>query len=342
MRKLFFFFWGLFLLSLAISCTSRLALPGEPFMETKLPESPDYSLEQNWAALPGKSDSADIIPPGVSPENQAQAPADVFFIYPTIFDKGSAWNADLKDLELNRQIDRTTIRHQTTPFNASCRVYAPRYRQMVLGGFYPKSAQDSLDKERALNLAYQDVKNAFEYYLKHYHQDRPIVIAAHSQGSYHTVRLLRDFFDRSSLADKLVAAYVLGWPVRKEEFANLGPCEGPDQTGCVISWATWKKNTRFNKARKGFYKDVIAINPLTWTAEPVLAPASLHDGMLKGDFKTFKRNFSSVQIENNVLWVKNPVKPIPVKNYHIADVNYFWLDIRENVAERIQAYLADK
>ena len=342
MRKLFFPFWGLLLVCLGISCTSRLALPDKSFAEVNLPGPPDYSLDQNWAALPGKSDSADITPPGVSPENQAQAPADVFFIYPTIFEKGGAWNADLEDIELNQQIDRTTIRHQTTPFNASCKVYAPRYRQMVLGGFYPKSRQDSLDKEKALNLAYQDVKKAFEYYLEHYHQDRPIVIAAHSQGSYHAVRLLRDFFDENSLADKLVVAYVLGWPVREAEFDDLNACEDSGQTGCVVSWATWKKKTRFNQNRKAFYQNVIVINPLTWTSDTEVAPATLHKGLLKGDFKTFKRNFSAVEIENNVLWVKNPVSPIPVKNYHIADVNYFWLDIRENVAERIGVFLENE
>ncbi len=204
-----------------ISCTSRLSLPDEPFASELLPTAPDYSLEQNWAALPQKVDSADVVPPGVDQESQATAKADVFFIYPTIFEKGEAWNADITDEELNLRIDRTTIKHQTSPFNASCKVYAPRYRQMVLGGFYPKSPQDSLDKEKALNLAYQDVKQAFQYYLDHYHQGRPIVIAAHSQGSYHGVRLLQEFFDGTPLQGKLVAAYLLGWPFRQSEFEVL-------------------------------------------------------------------------------------------------------------------------
>ncbi len=106
----------------------------------------------------------------------------------------------------------------------------------------------------------------------------------------------------------------------------------------MIGWATWKKNTRFKQKNILFYKNTVVVNPLTWMTSTDLASASQHKGFLKGDFKTIKRNFSEVQIVNNVLWVKNPVKPIPAKNYHIADVNYFWLDIRENVGERVKAF----
>ncbi|MEM6628888.1 MAG: DUF3089 domain-containing protein [Bacteroidota bacterium] len=325
-----------FLLS---SCAGRLAVPENSFGEEIAPASPDYGEAKFWSSLPELRDSADLTPPGASRENQEEALADVFFIHPTIFDGGSAWNANLGDTELNEKVDRTTIRHQGSAFNESCRVFAPRYRQMVLGGFYAKTPEDNESKEKALDLAYEDVKQAFQHYLENYNEGRPIVIASHSQGSRHGVKLMQEFFDGTALQDQLVAAYLLGWPIRPSEFKQLPVCEGPTQNACVIGWATWKKNTRFKEDRKKFYEGVIAVNPLTWETDPTFVPASQHQGMLKGDYKTFKRQFSGVEIQNGVLWVKNPVAPLPAKNYHIADVNYFWLDIRANVAERVEAFL---
>ena len=339
MRNLISYFVALATGCILSSCAGRLAVPDRSFGEEVAPASPDYSQTQFWSSLPEISDSADLTPPGASPENQSQAQADVFFIYPTIFDGGSAWNADLGDTELNERVDRTTIRHQGSVFNGSCRVFAPRYRQMVLGGFYAKTPADNESKEKALDLAYEDVKRAFQFYLENYNEGRPIVIASHSQGSRHGVKLMKEFFDGTALQDQLVAAYLLGWPIRPGEFNSLPVCEEPSQNNCLIAWATWKKKTRFKADRKKFYEGVIAINPLNWSTNPAFVPASKHKGMLKGDFKTFKRQFSGVEIQNGVLWVKNPVAPIPAKNYHIADVNYFWLDIRANVAERVEAFL---
>ena len=339
MRNSFFYLMVFMAICTLYSCAGRLAVPENSFGEEAAPSRPDYRQSQFWSSLPELRDSADLTPPGASPENQSQAQADVFFIYPTIFDGGSAWNADLGNTELNERVDRTTIRHQGSVFNGSCRVFAPRYRQMVLGGFYAKTEADNESKEKALDLAYADVKQAFQYYLETYNEGRPIVIASHSQGSRHGVKLIQEFFDGTALQDQLVAAYLLGWPIRPGEFKELPVCEGPTQNECIIAWATWKKNTRFKGDRKKFYEGVIAVNPLTWQTDPAFVPASQHEGMLKGDYKTFKRQFSGVEIQNGVLWVKNPVAPIPAKNYHIADVNYFWLDIRANVAERVENFL---
>ena len=70
--------------------------------------------------------------------------------------------------------------------------------------------------KQALDFAYQDVKAAFEYYLKHYNNGRPIIIASHSQGTWHAESLLHDYFENdSTLRKRLVAAYLIGGWVKK-------------------------------------------------------------------------------------------------------------------------------
>ena len=78
----------------------------------------------------------------------------------------------------------------------------------------------TMKKIQAFELAYQDVKKAFEYYLEHYNNGRPIIIASHSKGSTHTIRLLKEFFDGKQLKEKLVMAYLIILYINMTEYHN--------------------------------------------------------------------------------------------------------------------------
>jgi hypothetical protein len=153
---------------------------------------PDYSNLNYWAAHPDKKDPSDNLPSDLKNERKDSL-ADVFFIYPTTYTDQSlpmGWNADIDDEAINKKTDKTTILYQASVFNRYCRVFAPRYRQANLLAFYTD------DKEKAktsFDIAYDDVKAAFEYYLKNYNHGRPIIIASHSQGTLHAGRLLKEF-----------------------------------------------------------------------------------------------------------------------------------------------------
>ena len=88
-------------------------------------------------------------------------------------------------------MDKKPVRYQASVFNRSCRVYAPRYRQAIVRVF----KEESKDGKKALDLAYRDVKRAFQYYLDHYNQNRDFIIASHSQGTLHCTRLLKEMID---------------------------------------------------------------------------------------------------------------------------------------------------
>ena len=160
----------------------------------------DYAKQENWAALPTMQDNADWTPKGLQ-NLQDSAKADVFFIHPTTDVTGFKGNAAIDDKSINRQTDNFPIKYQASVFNESCKVYAPRYRQAALNNFFSKNSERS---QEAFDIAYKDVKAAFEYYLKNYNNGRPIIIAGHSQGSKHAQRLLREFFDGQPLQKQLM------------------------------------------------------------------------------------------------------------------------------------------
>ena len=54
------------------------------FHESPIPPAPNYSLQENWSALPFRKDFGDLVPNGYT-DNQAGADVDVFYIHPTLY-----------------------------------------------------------------------------------------------------------------------------------------------------------------------------------------------------------------------------------------------------------------
>jgi len=318
-------------------CSPKL-LPEISFAESPVPPPPDYSQLSNWAAHPDKEDPADRTPEGVTPEAQATAAVDVFFIHPTTFNSGQQWNADVRDAALNAATDNRAILHQPSVFNASCRVFVPRYRQMSLSGFRGQSAERQQYKQQALELAYSDVQAAFAYYLEHENHGRPFILAGHSQGALHGIHLLKEKVDGTELQDRLVAAYLPGWAFKPDAFAHIPPCESPGQTGCVMGWNTYLENT-YPDAYETYYKGSLSTNPLNWRIDEQPAPKSLHRGMLMRNYKIIRPQKIRAQNHDGLLWINRPHPLWWSRRYHIGDINLFWVNIRENVALRVAAYL---
>ena len=305
--------------------------------------APDYSDLNCWAASPFKDDTSDKIPDFLKNETR-EARADVFFIHPTSYfgeKKGSPWNADLRDTTVNNNTDNLSIRLQTSVFNGSCRVFAPRYRQGNMEAFY---VFDTPEAKAAFDLAYSDVKKAFQYYLKHDNKKRPIIIASHSQGTLHAIRLLQEFFDGKPLQKRLVCAYIVGYQIKKDAFKKLPVGERANQTGCFVGWRTFAKG-EIPKGAAAENGNSVCVNPLNWTTSESWASADLHLGIMN-NFETIVPHTVSAGIEPTakILWIDTQVvldeKKSKMTNYHRWDYNLFWMNIRQNVKDRIDAYLA--
>jgi len=305
--------------------------------------APDYGDLNYWAAHPDKEDSADRVPEGVSKETDLAEEVDVFFLHPTTYTgkKGhDQWNGVLTDEKLNERTDGSTILYQASIFNDAGRVFAPRYRQAHLHAYF---SPDTASAKKAFALAYQDVRAAFKYYMEHYNNGRPIIIAAHSQGTTHAGPLLKEFFDGKPLQKKLVAAYLIGMPVPKSFFKEIKPCDTPSSTECFCSWRTFRRDYLPPKEITG---DQIAVtNPLSWSIDDEYQPKTKNQGAVLRKFEKILPELVDAQVEEGVLWVNKPKFPgsflFRTKRYHIVDFNFFYLNVRSNARLRAESWLKE-
>jgi len=332
-------FLSLLLLITLFSCSDKYQAFRSQYQFKSPDGNPDYGNLDYWAAHPWKHDPSDSVPAPLRNEIRDSI-ADVFFLHPTTYTlkREKKQNADIDDDYINAKTDYSTILFQASVFNQQCRVFAPRYRQAHIANFFSK------DKEKAtktFELAYEDLKNAFEYYLKNWNKGRPIIIASHSQGSLLAERLLKEFFEGKPLQKQLVVAYVIGWPVPKEYFTSLNMCADSLQTGCLCSWRTFRKGfvPYYLKNENG---NSYVTNPLNWTTGNEYASKKMNKGSVLTKFNTIFYQTTDAQISNGLLYVKKPKFPWSfiyfTSNYHIADINLYYLNIRENVKSRIDAF----
>ena len=327
------------------------------------PPPPDYSRADSWAAWPGRASSADTIPPGITdaalPEDQK---ADVFFIHPTTYLTGGR-NARYDEPGLaSTQIDQGVLRFQASAFNGCCRIYAPHYRQAGIAAFMK---DDDAQAQAAFQLAYADVLRAFEYYIAHQNHGRPFIIAGHSQGSLHALRLLQERIAGQPLQQRLVAAYVVGYFVPMDiEHTGLPVCRFAAQTGCVLSWNTVKAGAADSSRKQspliwldGRYQHgtglkLVCVNPLNWLLGGT-APAQLNLGALPAvrsgaELRAPLPQLTGATCEGAALQVSIPLQQrlgfadalTLFGSYHIFDYNLFYTNIRVNAKQRVMAYHA--
>ena len=162
----------------------ELIKPESDFNNTKIPPTPDYSDINCWAASPNIEGQQFYVPDSsfvAIKDNDV----DVFYIHPTGYYE-KTWNSNM---DKNRSaFERTEIMlaNQASAFNGSCNIYAPEYRQATYYSFFDKDESG----RKALDLAYTDIESAFDYFVEELNQNRPFMIAAHSQGALLAQRLL--------------------------------------------------------------------------------------------------------------------------------------------------------
>lgn len=331
--------------------------PRPPFDIAQAPPAPDYGDRSAWAADGGDAGAG---PAGVMENYPESRKADVFFILPTSYFSSERWNQPIDDAQTIGRTDSGSIRNQASVFNLCCRVYAPRYRRVTLGGFLCPSPSS----RAAMDLAYSDVKRAFQYYLAHYNHGRPFIIAGHSQGSRHARRLIEEEIDGTKLRSQFVAAYLVGNWIEEAWFARLKtirPCERADDTGCVLTWNTLAEGADAQAQREAFARhsgappefaneSFVCTNPLTWRRSAETAPPELGiGGWIYGDGsrpRKFDPALVSTRCDNGALFVSTPrgiayrVGILPGGDYHNYDYQLAYMNIRKNAKTRVGAFVA--
>jgi hypothetical protein len=327
-------FLRILFLSLILGFAGCKSIEIPSFTSQKAPKAPEYSMTSSWAVIPS-----------TYPENlkhwqtTSDLKADVFYIYPTlnVEKKDLRWNMPINDKVQYDKIINKAVYFQASAFINAGQLYVPIYRQAHLRSY----SQYQSGGKQALDLAYADVKKAFQYYLKNYNKGRPIIIASHSQGTTHAIRLLQEFFDGKALQNKLIAAYLPGIAIRSDTFKQLKFMTKPDETGGFVTWNTYKKNyypSTFNKWFKGAYVS----NPITWDNK-ISSSREDHKGFFFTNNKIYKQALQ-VFVKKGILWTSLPHFPYRIfalskKRYHAGDINLFWENIRENAVLRVKSYL---
>ena len=220
--------------------------------DTAPPKPNDYADGKAWLCRPGRQDACAIdhtttvvAADGTLTKEtwraDPNAPVDCFYVYPTVSTDPTP-NSDMNPdpAELN------VIKQQFARFASKCKPYAPMYRQVTLAGLrrmLTPGAAVTLDQ----GVQYDDVKDAWNYYLKNDNRGRGVVLVAHSQGSFILNRLIRDEIDGKPIQSKLVSAILLGTviavPKGKDvggSFQHVPLCRAATQTGCIITYASFR------------------------------------------------------------------------------------------------------
>jgi hypothetical protein len=333
-------------------------VPSSSFQDSRIPNGPDYRRANHWLARPDFSGSPALwMPDGMF--NRPNPGASVFFIHPTSYLSMELWNAPLNDPESQRRA-RVFVMSEASAFNAVGAIWAPKYRQATVGAFLSKRP----DAEKAMDLAYRDVAAAFERFLQEAPTDRPIILAAHSQGSLHLARLLREHVAGTPTAKRIAAAYVIGWPLSTViDLPRLGlpACRTAGDSGCILAWQSFAEPADpkqvmaiydasmgpNGQSRAG--TPILCVNPLTGNANDA-APGSANLGTLLPDAALDRARIQSGLVparcdSRGLLLVGEdpPALPpyvLPGNNYHVFDYALFWANIRADADRRLTAFLA--
>lgn len=297
----------------------------------------DYSDEENWAYLGGDEETK----------------ADVFFICPTIYmGEEDSYNMPLDDEDIKYSFTGA-INMEKGIYDDECSFYAPYYRQAALS-VYELPEEEG---EQYFDLAYDDLSDAFSYYLEEYNDGRPIILAGFSQGADMCIRLMKEYFDDEELKDQLVACYAIGWRLTEDEvneYPQLIPASGEEDTGVIVAFNSEAEDITDSLMIPEGMK-TYAINPLNWMTDGTPADKSLNKGACftdySGEIVTEIPELTGAYIDD----VRGALKVTDVTPeeypaglnifvdgiYHLYDYQFFYRNLEENVAARLSAYAGD-
>ena len=310
----------------------------------------DYSQKENWCKFP-----------------EITKDVDTFYIFATeyilgSFEEGAPDYGSLDNEEMIQGMGVEYIGHATT-YADDTNVFAPYYRQSGL-----KYAGEIVERDGNLDAAllgmpYNDIVDALDYYFEHYNEGRPFIIAGHSQGSALVKQVLfRYFKEHQDYYQRMVAAYVIGYAVTKEEletYPYLKFATGESDAGVIVSWNTeGPKNAEVDAKTVVLMPGGISINPLNWKLDETYAPASLNLGSLIVNEQTGEPEIADIGADAQVNLARGSVitnakaAPMPEDTAKIAaaffgpdgrhgeDYTFYYNNIKANVAKRIATYKA--
>jgi len=350
------------------SITAWLLEPTQSIVNEPLWAPLDYRQNEYWRAAP-QVEQRDWMVTFDDGFALGVTMADVFYIHPTGFYTAD-WNSSLLPNSYAEQMLDAMMISQASAFSECCDVWAPRYREATIYAFFDETMSNG---PAAIDRAYVDVAAAFEFFLANRNTQRPFIIAGHSQGSAHAVRLLHDYVDGTVYQDQLVAAYIPGYSLSDAYLSAVVPsipiCQNAHDQGCIAHWDSAMPSATASITVPHWYPDgwrestneaVVCVNPVSWSVGDEPTNSRQHLGALSLNFQSeFAQAYANrpmpndpevgIVIENaygaqcvdGLLRVSDIGPDSPFMGgvsedgtIHVFDYNLFWLDIRRNALER--------
>jgi hypothetical protein len=336
---------------------SELAfVPNGPFQAPPPLAAYAYDDPAMWISRPGQGaqDPARWLPQGYH-EAPDELNAAVFFVHPSSYMERKQWNAPPGDSESRWQA-QDYVRAMASAFNRSADLWAPRYRQAAFGTFLT----DAPESARAIDLAYGDVRMAFDHFVAHVAPSKPMILAGEGQGAFLLRRLLAERVAGKPLADRVAAVYVSGWPISREHdlpVLGLPACTAPEQSGCVMSWLSFAEPADATMALKSYGRRpgldgkplkgaaFVCTNPLTGGGGP--APAGANPGTLVPDKSGANESLvpgvaGARCAADGLLMIGDPPqvgnRVQPGNDYRAYDISLFWAALRADATHRVEAW----
>ena len=291
------------------------------------PKATDYSKTNHWLTVPTNN----------------MLPVDIFYLYPTSWTSTNP-NPEVCAIDNPSMLAEAPVAFasQATAFETIGNVYAPFYRQANL-------TSNSLSIEAGIPTL--DAIAAFDYYIQHYNHGRPFILAGHSQGANVLSNLLADYMkDHPDVYSRMIAAYVIGFPVTAEYLAanpQLKCAESADDTGVIISYNTQAPDVLPGANPILFGMVGMVINPLTWTRAETLATTNQGFGSFMPNtngvyVRVPQYADARIDISNGVLICSSADEGTIGRHgiYHEFDYPFYYFNIRSNAANRVTKFLA--
>lgn len=368
-RRFLFIIAGLIMLTVAAALGWNLFqdqlmraafVPSVEFTPAPPSTDPDYTKAASWLSRPDlPDDPARWAPPGFQPGERPEVA--VFYVPPTTYLRRDRWNAPLDDRDANQRL-RLFASSQASAFNGVGAIWAPRYRQATMGAFLVNDERSS----KAFDFAYQDVARAFDAFIAQIPATRPILLVGHSQGSLHLTRLMREKIAGRPVAKRVVAAYIVGWPISiTADLPSLGlpACSAPAQSHCIISWQSFAEPAEPRQILDIYNATVgptgiprrdtpmLCVNPLTGApATAALRTANLGSLVPRATFDSADLRPSLVAArcgpEGLLLIGEPPVGYrsyiLPGGNFHVFDYALFWANVRADALARTITFFRNR
>lgn len=315
---------------LLAACMLLSSCSGISEAKAKVKSKLDYSKQSLWVYM--------------NDDGGSTKKTDCFIINPTVYvANGRDNNMNVNDPSMKRSF-LSAVNEQKGLYSDFCTIYSPYYRQASIE-VYSMSESES---EKYFDTAYSDIENAFLYYMKNFNHGRPLVLAGFSQGADMCIRLLKDHGNDPAVKKALVACYAIGWRLTEDDVAkypHLMPAQSESDTGVIICYDCEAESVKKSLVVPEGVKS-LSINPLNWKTDSTPADKSLNKGavMLDGSIKEHLTG-CYIDPERGTLKVTdissdgyNPGPSCFEKGeYHLYDFMFFYQNLKENVAVRINA-----